>query len=77
MRAEHVVERDDTFSVRVLPVDREPNGPLAPARLYRNRVRLNATETLHETSWRGPLEAGDLLEADCELPVELRIHALD
>lgn len=76
MKAEHVVGHTGHYVARVLPVNREPNGPMAPARLYRNRVRLNATETLYETYWCGVLEEGDLLEADCELDVQLDVRSM-
>ena len=51
----------------------EKDAPQSQLRLYRNRVRLLATESTYVAHWLGYCEGSDLIEADGEFDVTLTV----
>jgi hypothetical protein len=76
MRASETITAPGDYRLRVANPSEDSGGSPFPLRLYRNRTRLVATDTLHEVVWRGTLAAGDLIEADGDQDVRLSVEVI-
>jgi hypothetical protein len=70
MKASFVIPTDGVYKIYLTP-EFEKDARQQQLRIYRNRVRLLATESTFMSIWRGRLDANDLIEADGEFDVRL------
>lgn len=75
MKASQKIAVDGVYTLTVMgkPPDDGSEAAPFPMRLYRNRVRLGSSETVPTLTWRGPLKANDLIEADGERDLTLTV----
>lgn len=73
MKASYVIPKTGEYLIIVAPALYEKDAPQMQMRVYRNRVRLLATESTYESRWRGMCEKDDLIEADGEFDLALTV----
>lgn len=73
MKTSYTIPKNGEYLIIAVPALYEKGAPQMQMRVYRNRVRLLATESTYEARWRGYCEKDDLIEADGEFDIALTV----